>query len=224
MNSAAADNSVGCEGIPNRDVCRYGLMVEHVLAKDDVGVRFPLPAPRKTHHESGGFFLAKLLIICIVIIGITTFMEQYRPEQRFNNPDKESLEHLDASPEQGSEVITTSELSSEQAAVDSLLGIDHQEMADPMTFWGSFADLELVSSRKSEQYNITGTYRELKLDISLSITLPVGAFGVGFKVNRYYTVYVDGQRLNPEDSKIIAEHFRHILNAREKFLGLIHRA
>ncbi len=27
------------------DDCGYGLVVEHVLAKDEMGVRFPLPAP-----------------------------------------------------------------------------------------------------------------------------------------------------------------------------------
>lgn len=35
-------------------------MVERVLAKDGVGVRFPLPAPKKMAHPQGGLFSLEL--------------------------------------------------------------------------------------------------------------------------------------------------------------------
>ena len=35
---------------------RYGLMVEHDLAKVDVGVRFPLPAPKEKTPSNDGVF------------------------------------------------------------------------------------------------------------------------------------------------------------------------
>ena len=35
-------------------------MVERFLAKEGVGARFPLPAPRKDHHESGDFFFGEI--------------------------------------------------------------------------------------------------------------------------------------------------------------------
>ncbi len=37
--------------------CGYGLVVEYVLAKDETGVRFSLPAPLIEKSPSGAFFL-----------------------------------------------------------------------------------------------------------------------------------------------------------------------
>ena len=43
-------------------------MVEHVLAKDDVGVRFPLPAPEEKIRLCVGFFLDQTFLSLLTII------------------------------------------------------------------------------------------------------------------------------------------------------------